>query len=79
MVDINQATIDRVANEVGTDVDVLHSGMQLRVVRAGDGALVVAVQRGGLVLWVTKFVEEGPEPEDLAGTVRASEVFGLAG
>ena len=79
MVDIDEFEVDRVMDEVGTDVDVLHARMGLGVVCARNGALVITVQGSGMLLWEAKSVEEGAEPEDLPCAMRTGEVLSLTG
>ena len=62
MVNINEAVVDCVSDEVGPDVDVFHAGVQLGVVCARDGSLVVTVQRHWVLLPESQFLEEGAQP-----------------
>ena len=66
---IDEAPIYRVTNEVCTDVNMFHTGMRLWIMGTGNGTLVVAIQRSGLILRKAKFVEKWLEPEDLVATM----------
>jgi hypothetical protein len=59
VVDINEPVVDRVTDEVGTYVNMLHSGMGLQIVCAGDSALVVTVKWRGICLWEPELFEQG--------------------
>ena len=59
---IDEAAINRIPDEVGTDVDMLHFGVGLWIVAAEYCSLVVAVKWGGMLLWEAEFVEQGAEP-----------------
>jgi hypothetical protein len=59
MVNIYKSMADGVMNEVHPYVNMFHSGVGLRVVRARDSSLVVAVEWGWVFLWEPQFFEQG--------------------
>ena len=79
MMNVDYAAVDAFADEMGTEVDVFHARMGMRVVCARDCALVVAIEDGSLLLRVAEFGEEGAKPDDLARAMSARDIFGLAG
>ena len=79
MFDVNKLTIDAIPNEMDADIDMLHFVVVVRVVRADDGALVVATQNARTILRITQLGKQRAKPNDLPRTVRARDVFGLAG
>jgi hypothetical protein len=79
VMDVNYATIDAVTNEMGSNVNMFHTGMRMRVVGACDGALIVTEKNGRISLGKTKFVKKRTEPNDLSGAVCARNVFRFTG
>jgi hypothetical protein len=79
MNNINGVGVDTVTDEMSTYVNMLHAWVGMGVMAAGNSALVVTVEKGGMGLWEAKFFEEWAKPNDLASTMGAWEVFCLTG
>ena len=67
-----------VTNKVNANVDVFHPIVQVWVMCAYDGPLVITLKNTGFSLKKTKFEEEGSKSNDLSCTMHARNVFGFA-
>ena len=58
VVDVDESRVYSVADKMCTDVNMLHVGVGVWILYACDGALVVAVEWGGIELRKSEFIEK---------------------
>ena len=77
MCNIYDTIVDTVSDEVGTNVDMFHARVRVRVMAASDCALIVTVKDRRSGLFETEFVEKRAQPNNLPSAMRARKIFGF--
>jgi hypothetical protein len=75
--EVDVAGGDPLAQEMVTQVDVLHAIVELGVPSDGDGGLIVHVQDGGEYNVKIEFSEKTSEPDSLLCGIRGRDIFGF--